>query len=1031
MRPVPFEQLIQRIFSEYTAEGTIFGFSPDKSGAEWKKHDFMNLFGEASSAAVGPAAGPHTQLAQNITTAWLSGARFFELKTVQIMDTLDIPKPCIDAADEGFNTEWSSEFTLEKAYDEYLKGWFICHILEALLEDHAEKQFIFNMSVGYDLKGIQNPRMDRFINNLMDSSEVKGFTRYRKTLKKLAKDPDFIKGTSLEERKNRLAGLADRISPRICRSVTLSTMHGCPPDEIEKIARYLLTEKKLHTFIKLNPTLLTYPRVRKTLDHLGFTYVELKQESFDHDLQYPEAVAMLQRLKSLAEEQALILGVKLTNTLGAVNHKGTLPGEEMYMSGRALYPLSIQLALELSRDFSGTLPISFSGGASSQNITGLLKTGIRPVTMATELLKPGGYGRLARAVEKGYDAPDWNRKTIDVKLLEELVEQALSSPDYNKKAKEESIISTGSPLPLYDCVVAPCMTACPIGQDIPAYLKLVGEGRYAEALDVIYSRNPLPFVTGWICNHKCQFNCTRLDYEGSLKIREMKKTAAREGWKEYMASLPEPPDLPGMKTAIIGAGPGGIAAACFLRRGGAEVTVFEKEDTPGGVINHYLPSFRMPREEIEKDLDYIRARGVIFQFGSKDLTIEKLKARGYDKIIIATGAEKERALDLPGGKILTSLEFLKACREGLPPEDLGKFVTIVGGGNTAMDSARSAKRLPGVREVKVLYRRTQKEMPADREEYKEALKEGISFHFLRNPEEFLTRGGLKCTVMTLGDPDESGRRRPVPTEESETFETDYLITAIGEKPDTGTLRAIGLPVTDKGTVKTDPLTNETALQGVYLCGDALTGPQSIVAAMGGARKAADHILSQMGRTLCIPEPGSLNTEEAEELILRKSVIKTSLPPGENTAVWASEEASRCLHCDQLCNKCVDVCPNRANVTLRTEKGTFRQETQILHLDAFCNECGNCAQFCPWEGKPYKDKITLFSRKEDFDNSTNTGFLVEGDTILLKQNSRIFQLNWYRGSLSGPLPAGGEGEKTASVIRCVMKNYPWYTGAVNQ
>ena len=167
-------------------------------------------------------------------------------------------------------------------------------------------------------------------------------------------------------------------------------MHGCPPDEIEKIAVYLLTEKKIHTFVKLNPTLLTFNGVRSTLDQLGFDYVGLKQESFDHDLQYPDAVSMLKRLRKLASEQGLTFGVKLTNTLGSVNNKNILPGEEMYMSGRALFPISIQVALKLSKEFNGDLPISFSGGASSLNMEDLLAAGIRPVTMAN------GYAETRR-----------------------------------------------------------------------------------------------------------------------------------------------------------------------------------------------------------------------------------------------------------------------------------------------------------------------------------------------------------------------------------------------------------------------------------------------------------------------------------------------------------------------------------------------------------------------------------------------------------------------------------------------------------
>ncbi|OQY35486.1 MAG: putative selenate reductase subunit YgfK [Spirochaetaceae bacterium 4572_59] len=1031
MRSVSFKELVKRIFSEYNKDKTIFSFSPSLNGPVKVPHGEMKLFGESAASPVGPAAGPHTQLAQNIISSWLAGARFFELKTVQIMDTLEIEKPCIDAEDEGFNTEWSTEYTLDKAYDEYLKGWFLCHILEVLFEDHTEKQFIFNMSIGYDLEGIKNPRMNEFIMRLVDSSGEKNFSLYRDELRKLADDPDFLKGTGLEDKKGRLTALADRISPRICRSVTLSTMHGCPPDEIEKIAEYLLREKKLNTFVKLNPTLLTFQGVRSTLDKLGFDYVGLKQESFDHDLQYPDAVSMLKRLRKLAAGENLTFGVKLTNTLGSVNNKGNLPGEEMYMSGRALFPISVQLALKLSREFEGSLPISFSGGASSLNMEDLLNTGIRPVTMATDMLKPGGYGRMARAVEKSYTVKTWNRDGIDIKALERLVEKALISPEYTKDWRGTDSISTEEPLPLYDCAIAPCKTACAIHQDIPEYIRLVGQGRYGEALDVIYNKNPLPFITGWICDHKCQYNCTRLDYDGSVKIRDMKKIAARQGWSEYIKAFKKPAEGTGAKVAVIGAGPAGLAAAYFLRRGGASVSVFEKEDSPGGVISHILPSFRMPMEEIDKDLEFIKAHGVDFHFSQKNITIDELKAQGFEKIIIGIGAEKDNKLKLDGGNVITSLDFLSSFRSKAEETEIGKYVAVVGGGNTAMDSARSAKRLPGVKEVRVFYRRTLTEMPADREEYYDAMEEGISFHFLRNPAEFTADGKINCTVMTLGEADASGRRRPVATEEIESFPVDTLITAIGETVDNDALKAIGLPVPGR-YVKVNKKTNETEIPGVYLCGDALTGPLSIVGAMAGARKSVDHILSQreVVLTQLIAEP--LSAEETDDLRTRKSVI---LDSGDNQdkdfAAWAEKEASRCLQCDVICNKCVDVCPNRANVSIRTEKKEFSQETQILHIDAYCNECGNCAQFCPWDGRPYKDKLTVFSLKEDFENSNNNGFFVEGESVRLRLKGIILNLTWSHGELTGPIPAGTEGRKTAALIRTVLKEYPWYTRQVEK
>ncbi len=256
MRPVSFKDLVDRMFSEYRKDRTIFGIAKSQF---FKKEgeNKLSIFGESCETALGPAAGPHTQLTQNIVTSYLAGGRFMELKTVQILDELEIDKPCIDARDEGYNTEWSSEFTLTKAYDEYVKAWVILYMFEKLFDLNAgsERSFIFNMSVGYDLEGIKNPRVDKFINDLIDSSDNEVFQSCLKELDALVAEGTFLNGTGLEGNLDRLKGLSAKIPAQLCSQITLSTMHGCPPKEIEAICNYMLSEKKLNTFVKLNPTL--------------------------------------------------------------------------------------------------------------------------------------------------------------------------------------------------------------------------------------------------------------------------------------------------------------------------------------------------------------------------------------------------------------------------------------------------------------------------------------------------------------------------------------------------------------------------------------------------------------------------------------------------------------------------------------------------------------------------------------------------------------------------------------------------------
>jgi putative selenate reductase len=410
MRPVSLQGLIERIFGEFRSAQSVFGIPASRfyKPASGKRID---VFHGSCSSPMGPAAGPHTQLAQNIISSYLTGGRFMELKTVQIIDTLEVEKPCIDARDECYNTEWSTEYTLTKAYDEYLKAWVLLHLIEELLElgDGKGPSFLFNMSVGYDLEGIKTDRMDDFISKMIDSAGYELYESYLKEIEALVSDGSFLAGTGLESRLPALKGISGRIGSKISPSVTLSTMHGCPPHEIEAICSYMLTVKKIPTYVKLNPTLLGYDRVRDILDSLGYTYLHLSRDSFGHDLQWDAAEGMLKRLTESAEKEGLVFGVKLSNTLGSINDQGALPGDEMYMSGRALYPLTINLAALISETFEGRMPISYAGGASAFNVKAIFEAGIAPITLATDLLKPGGYFRLAELSEIADKADGWGK----------------------------------------------------------------------------------------------------------------------------------------------------------------------------------------------------------------------------------------------------------------------------------------------------------------------------------------------------------------------------------------------------------------------------------------------------------------------------------------------------------------------------------------------------------------------------------------------------------------------------------------------
>ena len=455
MRPMPFAHLMNWILSEYRAQGSVFGVSKLVHHAGGKA---LPIFEEKIESPYGPAAGPHTQLAQNIIAAYAAGSRFFEVKTVQVMDGEElskcVSKPCITAADECYNCEWSTELYVPQAFAEYVKAWFACKLLAKELELGDPDGFVFNMSVGYDLKGIQSPKVDAYIEGMKDASGTEVWRECMDwTLANLDRfekvDEAYVRG----------------ITPHVSNSITESTLHGCPPDEIERIATYLITEKNLNTYVKCNPTLLGYEFARKTLDGLGFDYIQFDDHHFREDLQWEDAVPMFHRLMQRTGERGLEFGVKITNTFPVDVAAGELPSEEMYMSGRSLYPLSLSLAARLAREFKGKLRISYSGGADIHSVRALFDAGIWPITMATTVLKPGGYQRFSQIGRALLDISYAPWEGVDAARAAALAEGISADGHYQKPMKPIPSRKLDKKVPLIDCFSAPCRSGCPIEQD--------------------------------------------------------------------------------------------------------------------------------------------------------------------------------------------------------------------------------------------------------------------------------------------------------------------------------------------------------------------------------------------------------------------------------------------------------------------------------------------------------------------------------------------------------------------------------------
>lgn len=929
MKLIPFRDLLNWILTEYKKEKTIFGVHK-----AFIKQDeqCLSLFGEKLETPLGPAAGPNSQLAQNIVASYVGGSRFFELKTVQTLDGEGLPvaKPCISIPDEGYNCEWSTELEVHQALEEYIKGWFILKLISKEFGFGSSDGFIFNMSVGYDFEGITSKKIDDYIEGMKNAKDTLIWKECKKVALEMEDafqnvDADYING----------------ISSEISRSITLSTLHGCPPAEIEKISSYLINTKKINTFVKCNPTMLGYDFARKTLDDLGFTYMDFDDYHFLHDLQFTDAVPMIGRLKAEAEKLGLTFGVKITNTFPQKVPNHELPSDDMYMSGRSLYPLSITLANRLSKEFNGDLRISYSGGADAFNIKNIFATGVWPITVATTILKPGGYNRLDQMAEALCSQDFDTVTTLDISALDELAVGALTDPHHQQSIKPAPSRKLSEKVPLVDCFVAPCQQECPIAQDVPEYIRLTGQGKHLEALKVITNKNPLPFITGTICAHHCMDKCTRNFYEEPVCIRDVKLDAVTHGYDHLLKELKPEGKSTEAKVAIIGGGPAGLSAGFFLGRKGVSATIFERKESLGGIVNHVIPDFRIAAEVIEKDVALAKAMGVIIKTGVEIKSVEELKAQGFDYVIIATGAWLPANYKLEGEQAIDALLFLEKFNKDLEGLNLGKNVVVIGGGNTAMDTARAAKRGPGVENVRLVYRRDARNMPADEEELELALEDGVELMELLSPEKF-ANGIVTCRKMVLGAPDASGRRRPENTDELVEVCADTVIAAVGAKVDQS------LFVSD---------------ERVFLTGDALRGPATVVEAIADARKAADAII-KAETSLLISTDIEVSDKTYPEAVNKKGIMAE--------CTGADKECHRCLECSTVCEVCTDVCPNRANIAITVPGYKMRQ---IIHVDRMCNECGNCLTFCPYASAPYKDKFTLFNTLNDFNDSSNSGFLL--------------------------------------------------------
>lgn len=488
--------------------------------------------------------------------------------------------------------------------------------------------------------------------------------------------------------------------------------------------------------------------------------------------------------------------------------------------------------------------------------------------------------------------------------------------------------------------MAPCQEACPAGIDVPRYIRAIRDGRYDDALAVIRERIPFPFVCGYACVHPCEAKCSRNQFEGPLAIRMLKRVAAEKGWKKQPKPVRLPPS--GKRVAVVGSGPAGLTAAFYLSLQGHDVTVFEALAEAGGLMRYGIPGYRLPDAVVDRDIRVIEQAGVKIRTKKKIDAAEALLEKGYEAVFVASGAWRGLKMGIPGEDgpgVLDGLSFLKAVNAGRAPR-IGKKVLVVGGGNTAIDAARASRRLGA--EVTILYRRTRAEMPASAEEIAEALDEGVVIEFLTAPVR-LEKGEATCIRMTLGQPDASGRPRPVAVKGSEyALEFSTVIMAVGQEAQAP---VSSLKLNRNGTIAVNADTLASSAEGIFAGGDAVTGPASIIEAIGQGRKAAVSIDRFLGGTGVIDrlagnEQGKTIPEEAPRGTLRAEarlaapkkrlgdfeIVEKALDP--ETAV---REASRCLSCDL-------------------------REFDVTVNEAACKDCGYCREVCG---------LQIFTRSDHF------------------------------------------------------------------
>ena len=606
-----------------------------------------------------------------------------------------------------------------------------------------------------------------------------------------------------------------------------------------------------------------------------------------------------------------------------------------WMSGAAMRPISLRINSEIARNHPELRSLYGSGGCMSAEdaieflMVGCSCVGVCSVGIIKDIdyIEKMCYDLSKKLAQLGYNSIDEVRGAA---LPNFPVKEVISSLEFK-----------------YEPYFAPCQQECPAGVNVPQYIEEVRKGHYLDAYNTVSITNPFPAICGRVCDHPCESKCRRAEIDDPIQIRLLKRTAADKTYEACGDSLPLPAMEPknGKKVAVIGAGPAGLSAAFYLAKKGYGVKVLESLPVAGGMLAVGIPDYRLPKAILKNEINRIERMGVEIRTGvtaGRDVTLGDLRNEGFDSILIAVGACGEPETVFPGADLAVSgIKFLRNVNLGIAGGLHGKKVVVVGGGNVAVDAARSALRI-GSKDVTVAYRRTKEEMPAYAEEVAHAAEEGVKFLFLASPSK-IEAGNFFYTPMKLGEKDASGRRRPVPTGEPDlAIDADVVILAVGQRIDADFMPAMNA----SGNFK-----HKTVENDVFVAGDCLTGPQSVINAIAAGREAASEIdrsLGGNGRVMDEEKVRCLRlAETADEHTARKESdfieIADRVPGFNEVELGLKEddsraEAARCLKCGCInCGRCVAVCPYDAR----------KLDFPVMTVDKKeCRGCGLCVSVCP-------------------------------------------------------------------------------------